>query len=174
MEERLFSGTWLHIDLQNFTDVSEKTTAFISTSYSRSHVRTSVKNLTFNYSFTSLWCCTCSDRYSYHQVLRHLLLRTPNLQPMNTIPKYALVYAPMCCCAPIICNSNCVSISRMECICVSYNVVGCEPACSAGWFLLCVVCSCLCSCLFHKFHKMLRRARGCSGTLCCFCLALRF
>jgi hypothetical protein len=50
-------------------------------------------------------------------VLRKLQLKTAALPSVNAIPEYGLVYAT--------CNNDCVSISCMEYIDVSYNVSGC-------------------------------------------------
>lgn len=51
-------------------------------------------------------------------------LKTVALSSMHTFPKYTLIYKPVCCRVSVTSNSNCVIISYMECICVSYNVVG--------------------------------------------------
>jgi hypothetical protein len=50
--------------------------------------------------------------------------KTVALLSMYTIPNYTLFYAPMCCCAFATCNNNCVSISCMEYVGVSYSVAG--------------------------------------------------
>jgi hypothetical protein len=81
--------------------------------------------------FTSLWCTTCFGRHGHHQALRNLLLKTAALPSMNTIPKYVCFHL----CAHVLC------------------------VCSAGWFLLRVLCSCLYSWLFlifspHIFGRM--------------------
>jgi hypothetical protein len=61
-----------------------------------------------------------------------LMLKISALPSMNTIPNCTLLYAPMCSCTSVTCNSNCVSISLTEYIGVSHSVAGCVLTCSAG------------------------------------------
>jgi hypothetical protein len=61
---------------------------------------------------------------------------------MNTIPENTFFYVPMCCTRiSVTCNSNCLSILRVQYTCVSYNVVSCVITCSVVLFLIRVLCS---------------------------------
>jgi hypothetical protein len=52
-----------------------------------------------------------------------LILESVAVPSMNTIPNFTFFNAPILL-TSVTCNSNCVSISRMEYIGVSYNAVG--------------------------------------------------
>jgi hypothetical protein len=62
-------------------------------------------------------------------------LETAALPSMYTIRNFTLVYAPMCC-TSVTRKSNCVIISHVEYIGVSYSVVGYVLICSARRLLL--------------------------------------
>jgi hypothetical protein len=115
--------------------------SLIFTSYSPSHKQTCVKILKFTLFFTSLvhymsrpiWSPSGASKIAVQNWCTSFSKYNSKVHPRLW---------PMCCCTSVTCNGNSVSISRMEYIGVSDNVVGCILTCSAGWFLTRVVCSC--------------------------------
>jgi hypothetical protein len=83
-----------------------------------------------------------------------LMLETAALPPMHTIRNFTLVYGPMCC-TSVTHNSNCIIISRVEYIDVSYSVAGCVLICSAAWLLLRVAVTSV-----HEVESFLRKVDG--------------